>query len=321
MKTAKQLLIFIFLLRATELFAQPASQPVFTAVQAKNVAELMCRQLPNVGTILENRVEVSTTAPPPPPQEPMVIDDVGDALLGLGPYSLDCLSKKMLDAGWMPDPRSEPLLGTPMIGDIAYMILSDKGVPDLLPQLAHKKPNELRMDDYFIWPSVGDHRLRLQNAVRTWLTEHPDCCGTAPMVRPTSPRTLKSRMPKPDLERAQSKFLRVRLGMKPDQVLKIAGKPDATDSGDNSPDHWHTALLGLVANNHNEKLAYIYFIERWADEIARRDPLRDRYVIVFFSGEGKLTRMFSNVASIAPILPPRSYRAWLRLICSSCPDS
>ena len=108
--------------------------------------------------------------------------------------------------------------------------------------------------------------------------------------------------------------------MKPEQVLKIAGKPDAIDPGDNSPDHWHTALLGDCANDHNEKLAYIYFIERWADEIARRDPLRDRYVIVFFSGEGKLTRMFSNVASIAPILPPRSYRAWLRLICSSCPD-
>ena len=126
-------------------------------------------------------------------------------------------------------------------------------------------------------------------------------------------------MSKSELEKAQGKFSLLRLGMKPDQVLKLTGKPDAVDPGySDNPDHWHTALLGICANDHNENLAYIYFIERWADEIARRDPLRDRYVIVFFSAEGKLTRMFSNVAAIAPILPPSSYRVWLRLICSTC---
>ena len=56
------------------------------------------------------------------------------------------------------------------------MILGDKGVPDVLPALAHKKANELRMDDYFLWPSVGDHRQRLQKAVEAWLRSHPDCC-------------------------------------------------------------------------------------------------------------------------------------------------
>jgi len=302
----------VFLLQVTELFAQPASRLIFGATQAKDLAELMCRQLPNVGSILENLGYLSTAVPAPPPQEPMVIDDVGDALLQLGSYSLNCLTDKLLDARWMPDPRSEPLLGAPMVGDVAYMILLDKGVPDLLPRLAHKKPNELRMDDYLIWPSIGDHRQRLHNAVREWIIKHPNCCGTLPNLRPTAPTTLKFRMSKSDVERARSKFSRLRLGMKPEQVLKIAGKPDAIDPGE-SPDHWHTALLGSCANDHNEKLAYIYFIERWAEEIARRDPLRDRYVIVFFSGQGKLTRMLSNVATIAPILPPRDFNVWLRL--------
>jgi len=192
------------------------------------------------------------------------------------------------------------------------MILFDKGVPDLLTRLAHKKPNELRMDDYFIWPSTRDHRQRLHNAIREWIMKHPNCCGTLPNLGPMAPTTLKFRMSKSDIERVQSKFSRLRVGMKPEQVLKIAGKPDAIDPGEGL-DHWHTALLGSSAKGHNEKLAYIYFIERWSEEIARRDPLRDRYVIVFFSGQGKLTRMLSNVATIAPILPPRDYNVWLRL--------
>jgi hypothetical protein len=84
----------------------------------------------------------------------------------------------------------------------------------------------------------------------------------------------------------------------------MTGKPDAIDPGASDPDHWHINLLGFCANDHNENMAYIYFIERWADEIASRDPLRDRYVIVFFSAEGKLTRLFSNVEAITPIFPP-----------------
>ena len=59
--------------------------------------------------------------------------------------------------------------------------------------------------------------------------------------------------------------------------------------------HFKIALLGDCARDHNETLAYIYFTERWTDAIAQRDPLRDRYIIVFFSAEDKLTRMFSNV--------------------------
>ena len=104
----------------------------------------------------------SRSLPTPPSQEPTITDDVYDALLQLGPYSVTCLADKLMDSRWMPDPREEPPLGAPVVGDVAYMILGDKGVPDVLPKLAHKKPNELRMDGYFTWPRVGDHRQRSQ---------------------------------------------------------------------------------------------------------------------------------------------------------------
>jgi hypothetical protein len=72
-------------------------------------------------------------------------------------------------------------------------------------------------------------------------------------------------------------------------------------------------LLGFCSNDPNETRAYIYFIERWADDIARRDPLHDRYVIVFFSGENKFTRMFSNVEEI-PAIFPHNRAVWMRLM-------
>jgi hypothetical protein len=94
----------------------------------------------------------------------------------------------------MPDPRSEPLLGAPVVGDVAYMILADKGVQDVLPELAHKKPNELRMDDYFLWPSIGSHRLRLQTAVRGWLLKHSNCCAAPPIIWTANLSAPKLRM-------------------------------------------------------------------------------------------------------------------------------
>ena len=241
----------------------------------------------------------------PAAQEPIITDDVYDALLRLGPYSVPCLTDRLLDTRWMPDPRSEPLLGTPLVGDVAYMILADKGVKDVLPSLAHKKPDELRMDDYFLWPSLGDHRKRLQSAIRGWLVKHLDCCGTLPMRRSTAPSRVKFQMTTAALEKARKGFSQLRPGMSSaDVIIRMTGKPDAIDPGASDPDHWHINLLGFCANDHNENMAYIYFIERWADEIASRDPLRDRYVIVFFSAEGKLTRLFSNVEAITPIFPP-----------------
>lgn len=133
---------------------------------------------------------------------------------------------------------------------------------------------------------------------------------------------MKSQMSASEVQVAGQRFARLRIGMRPAEILKIVGKPDAidreTDRANEGPDHWHLALLGNCADQRNENLAYIYFIERWADEIARRDPLRDRYVIVFFSNEGRLTRIFSNVAAIPPIFPATP-RTWQRLICPTCP--
>jgi SanA protein len=285
--------------------------------QAPQLAAMMCAQLPNLATFLENKVEAPPGTPIPEPDVNgfgMAGDDTYSALYRLGRYSVPCLVDRLTDARWMPDPRSEPLLGTPVVGDVAYLMLGDKGVADVLPGLAHKKPTELRMDDYFLWPSVGDHRKRVQDAVRAWLREHPNCCDTSPIVLRAAPAQPSFRMSEEQVAAARANFARLRPGMSPDEVVAIAGKPDATDTDtDNSRDSAATAwqnpgLLSYSFRDHDEKLAYIYFTERWADEIARRDPLRDHYVILYFSGEGKFVRMFSNVPNTPPIFP--SSAAW-----------
>jgi hypothetical protein len=114
----------------------------------------------------------------------------------------------------------------------------------------------------------------------------------------------------------QTRLSLLRPGMGPAEVLKIEGEPDAIDSGGDAPNHYDVNLLGFCANDHNENLAYIYFTERRADKIARRDPQRDRYVILFFSAEGKFTRMFSNAADIPAIFPPTE-ALWQRLMWGS----
>jgi hypothetical protein len=283
--------------------------------QATKLAELMCSQIPNVATILET-IQIQD-AKAEPAQNPPVIDDVYDTLVWLGRYSLPCLVDRLSDTRWMPDPRSEPLMGIPVVGDVAYMILADKGVPDFLPSLAHKKAGGMRMDEYFLWPSKGNHRLQLQNAVRAWLLSHPKCCAAAFIKRNASTERI-FRMSHADFVKIQTKLSRLRPGMSSEQILTIVGHPDAIDSNvgndeGSMPTSPRLGLLGFCSNDHNENLAYIYFTERWSDEIAERDPLRDRYLILFFSAEGKFTRMFSNVAEIPPIFPSTSAR-WQRLM-------
>lgn len=306
----------LFFLLTLRVFAQPAA---ISPEQGARLARLMCRQLPNVATIL-SIVYVNDAQDPAlqkPPQPLRVTDDVYDALLALGPSSVPCLVEKLNDPRFMPDPRSEPLLGSPVVGDVAYMILMDKGVEDLMPKLTHK--NDLRMDDYFIWPSVGNHRVKLQAAVRAWLVEHPSCCGKPPVVSNHDSETPKFKMSSSELAKARSQFALLRPGMSPAQVLKIAGEPNAIDEdikGKNGHSQQLTAgpnLLGMCARDHNEHLAYIYFIEQWTDHAATRNPLRDRYVILFFSATGKFTRMFSNVEEIAPIFPS-NVELWFHLM-------
>jgi len=289
---------------------------------APQLAEMMCAQIPNLGTFNEY-LEIVPPGTPGPPLDTnnfggVLVDDTFDALFRLGRYSVPCLADRLADARWIPDPRTEPLLGAPVVGDVAYMVLSEKGVPDFLPSLAHKKPNELRMDDYFIWPSIGDHRKKLQAAVREWLRAHPDCCGESPIVLRAAPPQPAFRMTEDEVVAARFNFSRLRPGMKVGEVVAIAGKPDATESGlgksgDSPETAWQNpGLLGIASGDHNETLAYIYFVERWADEIRRRDPLRDQYVILYFSGEGNFVRMFSNVSGIRPIFP-QNEDTWMKL--------
>ena len=294
--------------------------------QASQLAELMCRQLPNLGTFFEYRQIAHPKAVPldtHPASEVIydspVSDDTYDALMNLGAYSVPCLVQQLTNTHWMPDPRTEPLLGVPLVGDVAYMVLGDKGVPDFIATLAHKNPNELRMDDYFLWPSVGNHRQLLQNAVRAWLSAHPDCCRVSPIALKTAPAQSRFRMSDTDLPKFRTQFSRLRPGMTPGEILNIAGKPDAIDPGGDSPDHFRVNLLGISSNNHNENLAYIYFVERWTSEVARRDPLHDRYVILFFSAEGKFTHMFSSVAEIPPLFP-QTAASWQQLMWGDAPQ-
>lgn len=317
-KPMRVLLLLLFTLScAVMVFAQ---QPALDPIQAAKLAEQMCGQLPNVATILETikiqdpkLIAQLQGGKVGVPRKPPVTDDVYDALVSLGPYSVPCLVDRLTDARWMPDPRSEPLLGAPVVGDVAYMVLMDKGVADILPSLARKRPEDMRMDDYFLWPSAGDHRRRLQAAVRAWLGKHPNCCSAPPMVSTVTPVQAKFRMSAAELAKARLQFARLRPGMSTAQSLRIAGKPDAMDRGEQNSGTHNIGLLGYCAMDHNETLAYIYFTERWTDEIASRDPLRDRYVILFFSGDGKLTRMFSNVAGIGAMYPS-SRAAWMRLM-------
>lgn len=289
---------------------------VLDANRASELADLMCNQLPNIGTFVENRVIIDAPAAPTNQRSEIfdtpVTDDTSDALVRLGSYSVPCLVNRLTDSRWMPDPRTEPLLGGPVVGDIAYMILADKGVPDLLPVLAHKKPNELRMDDYFLWPSVGNHRQQLQTAVRAWLRDHPACCDMSPVLLKTVPTQPRFRMSDTDFAHARLRFSHLRPGMTSAETLHIAGEPDAVDT-EHSADHFRLNLLGFSSRDHDEDLAYIYFVERWTEEIGRRDPLQDRYVVLYFSGEGKFMRMFSNIAEIPPIFP-KTQASWEQLM-------
>ena len=128
--------VLLLLALASTMSAQQVGPAALDRDQATKLAELMCRQLPNVATILEIIQTQATNVGPA--KDPPVTDDVYDTLVWLGPYSLPCLVDRLTDTRWMPDPRSEPLLGAPVVGDVAYMILADKGVHDVLPELCGK---------------------------------------------------------------------------------------------------------------------------------------------------------------------------------------
>lgn len=319
-------LVLFLLASAATISAQQAIPNGLAPDQATRLAAMMCRQLPNVQSMFDSAksetaddVDDETNLEDEVKYETLLEDDVHDTLLRLGRYSLSCLVDELTDVRWMPDPRQEAMMGPPLVGDVAYLILLDMGVPDILPTLGDQPPDMPGMLFYTWWPSVGKNRLRLQAAVRDWVQSHPDCCAPPHIADQASQAQPKFRMTAADLVGARARFSRLRPGMSPEEVLKIAGKPDAMeprsgnldDSSSEGSEGNH--LLGYCAMNHNEHLAYIYFTERWTDDIARRDPLRDRYVILLFSGKNRFTRMFSNIAEIPPIFP-HSRKVWLKLM-------
>jgi len=295
------------------LFGQQTLPSGLTANQATELANLMCRQLPNLTSVRDAIVTLPSPNNPSikkGPKERFVWDDVYDTLVELGAYSVPCLVDRLTDTQWTPDPRMEPLLGVPVVGDVAYMVLTDKGVPDLLPTLAHKDCKKMTMDDWFVWPTMGDNRLQLQNAVRAWWLKHPQCCGVPQGVDGERSSNPIFRMSTSQLAQAQTRFAHLRPGMTVAQVLNDVGKPHGVDSSDESDrKSADIHLLGFCSPDRHENRACIYFVERWTKDIQRRDPLRDRYVILFFSATGAMTRMFSNVAEIPPSFPA-SQSAW-----------
>jgi hypothetical protein len=289
--------------------ASLAQERALNPAEAGELADLMCRQLPNLTTFDENAIVVAAPVSRASPVIQLPLnDDVFATLRMLGKYSLGCLTDRITDVRWMPDPRTEPLLGAPLVGDVAYMVLTSKGVPDLLPGLAHRDINTLRMDFWFHWPTLGNNRLKLQAAVRRWITLHPNCCGE---IEPVTGGAVKFRMSGAELRAASVRVSRLRPGMNDKQVLGILGKPDAED---NKPtvmgDPSGPGLLTIGSRDRNEDVAWIYFFERWTDKVGLRDTLRDRYVILYFA-ENRFVNAFSNVEEIAPIFP-RTKSEWER---------
>ena len=66
------------------------------------------------------------------------------------------------------------------------MIASGRGRRPTRPR--PKRPDELRMDHYFLQPSVRNHRQRLQSALRAWLIRNPNSCGGLPSGSPKARR-------------------------------------------------------------------------------------------------------------------------------------
>ena len=91
-----------------------------------------------------------------------------------------------------------------------------------------------------------------------------------------------------ELARGINQFSQLRAGMTLAEIQSIVGKPDGVDRGLESTEHSRTDLLGLQTHNHNENLAYVYFVEHWTPEIATHDPLHDRYVVLLFLGNRQI---------------------------------
>jgi len=267
------------------------------AREARDLAELMCQQLPNAAAF--------------PMKSFLSGDDVHDTLVLLSGFAQPCLVNHLADSTWMPDSRSEPLADF-HAGDAALWILSDAGLDwdgVITPLLDPKKAKSIGVFEYFDWVNKRDHRKVVQQTVKLWLQQHPNCCGSERDFGDTEIAPVYKITPQRFAELQQA-WTKLQPGMDESLARQILGAPDAVAD----PEH----LDGIMDLNRFEKSAEFYLVENRTGKdgkfaFRRRDPLRDRYVIVFYSGNGKFVRAFSNVPELPPIYPP-SEKRWSAMI-------
>jgi hypothetical protein len=268
-----------------------------TLKDARELAELMCRQLPNASAF--------------PLKSFMSGDDVHDTLVALNGVAQPCLVEHLTDSAWMPDSRSEPLAYF-HAGDAALWILSDAGLDwdIVVPLLNQKEWSGVGVYAYFGWINTGNHRKAVQKVVKKWLQEHPDCCGTEADFANTPDSASGSKISPQRFTELQLAWKQLKPGMNEQVVRKLLGPAD--DIAD--PE----TMDGVADLNRFEKSAEFYMVENRSGkdgkfDCRRRNFLRDRYVIVFYGENRKFIRAFSNVPELPPIFP-KSEKFWSSMI-------
>jgi hypothetical protein len=296
--TIKVKLLFLCLITAVLAHpsgtnAQSAPPGPLNQQQLSKLADRMCSQLPNLALL-------------PFKDERFSGDDVHDTLVMLGEDAVPCLVDRISDETWMPDPRQAPVANV-RAGDVAFFLLNRLGVDFdiVLPMLDKEEWNGVGIYAYFAWANQTGNRKRLQEAVREWLRNHPDCCRREPSPSHDSRIQPRFRLNSPQLAQLRDKLARLQPRMERTTILQMLGPADFLH------DEKSTGF-NLGMHMRGEASAAFYFVERWSEPRAARDFLRDRYVILFFSEQGKLIRMFSNVEEIPPIFPT-SKEVWFRL--------
>lgn len=299
MKSAP-LLIAAISLQTFVLHAQGTPSGSLPSQASTDLAELMCRQLPNVAAL--------------PAKGNLIGDDVHDSLVTLGKYSLPCLIDHLADEVWMPDPRQEPLTGDFRAGDAAFFTLADKGVDFsfVWPMLDEKEYEAVGIYAYFSWVNKANHRAMVQQHTHQWVSTHPNCCNgdSSPPANPGhGPRFQLGPEKVSELRHRMS---RVWPGMDERAARNILGMPDFEVDG------LDEAIDSIIDLNREEKSALVYWVKRWSngsggDEFRQRDFLRDKYVIVYFTTQAKLGRIFSNTPQI-PAMYPRTRQLWMTLM-------
>jgi hypothetical protein len=266
---------------------------------AKELAELMCRQLPNIAAF--------------PMKSYLSGDDVHDTLVLLSGVAQQCLVDHITESAWVPDARSEPKADF-RAGDSALWILFDAGMDwdgVIAPLIDPKKFESIGVYEYFDWVNKGNHRKIVQRAARNWLQKHPQCCGSEADFSATADASPSNteRVYKIDPQRFSKLKLalaKLKPGMDEKQVRQLLGPPDAEAD--------LRKMMGMIDLTDYEKTAAFYLVETHTApgekfDIARRNPLRDRYVVVFFGGNDKFIRAFSNVSEL-PYIFPASNKLW-----------